>query len=137
MHALYSLMHLHLHSSLPYNCLPRSLNFFSRMISSHKSCTLLLHMVAPGAPPRSDTFLAVFGTPTLLWRVLNSVGYAEPPRYFWREVAVEGQPWYDVRVTIPARTDNPLWQGWSIKLDGQSPWEGAQVVALEALSEIY
>ena len=27
-------------------------------------------------------------------------------------------------------------QGWSIESDGQSPWEGAQVVALEALSEI-
>ena len=96
----------------------------------------LLQMAAPGAPPRSDTFLAVFGTPTLLWSVLNSVGYAEPPRYFWREVAAKGQPWYDVRVTILARADNPQWQGWSIESDGQSPWEGAQVVALEALSEI-
>ena len=75
-------------------------------------------MVAPGALPRSDTFLAMFGTPTLLWRVLNLVGYAEPPRYFWREVAAEGQLWYDVRVTIPARVDNPWWQGWSIKSDG-------------------
>ena len=64
-------------------------------------------MAAPGAPPRSNMFLAVFGTPTLLWRVLTSVGYAEPPCYFWREVAAEGQPWYDVQVTIPARADNP------------------------------
>ena len=79
----------------------------------------------------------MFGTPTLLWRVLNSVGYAEPPRYFYREVAAEGQPWYDVRVTIPARVDNPQWQGWSMELDGQSPWKGAQVVASEVLSEIY
>ena len=69
----------------------------------------LLQMVAPGAPPHSDTFLAMFGTPTLLWRVLNLVGYAEPPRYFWREVAAKGQPWYDVRMTIPARVDNPQW----------------------------
>ena len=38
-------------------------------------------------------------------------------------------------MTILARTDNPQWQGWSIESDGQSPWEGAQVVALEALSE--
>ena len=78
----------------------------------------LLQMAAPGAPPHSDMFLAVFGTPTLLWRVLNSVGYPEPPRYFWREVAAEGQPWYDVRVTILAYVDNPQWQGWSIQLDG-------------------
>ena len=93
-------------------------------------------MATPGALPLSDTFLVMFGTPTLLWRVLNSVRYAEPPCYLWREVAAEGQPWYDVRVTIPAHVDNPQWQGCSIELDGQSPWEGAQVVALEALSEI-
>ena len=67
----------------------------------------LLKIAALGSSPRSDTFLAMFGTPTVLWRVLNSVGYAEPPRYFWREVAAEGQPWYDVRVTIPACADNP------------------------------
>ena len=46
------------------------------------------------------------------------------------------QLWYDVRVTIPSRADNPQWQGWSIESDVQSPWKGAQVVALEALSEI-
>ena len=96
----------------------------------------MLQMVAPGAPPHSDTFLAVFGTLTLLRRELNSIGSAKPPCYFWREVAAEGQPWYDVWMTILAHVDNPQWQGWSIESDGQSPWEGAQVVALEALSEI-
>jgi hypothetical protein len=59
-------------------------------------------MAAPGFPARSDTFLELFGTPTLLWRVLNSVGYAKSPRYFWRELATDGQPWYDVRVIVPA-----------------------------------
>jgi len=52
-------------------------------------CNLLLHMAAPGAPIASDTFLTLFGTPTLLWRVLNSVGYVEPPRYVWSEVDVK------------------------------------------------
>ena len=85
----------------------------------------LLQMVTPGAPPHSDMFLAMVGTPTLLWRVLNSVGYAEPSRYFWREVVDEGQPRYDMRETIPAHADNPQWQGWSIELDGQSSWEGS------------
>ena len=78
----------------------------------------LLQMTAPGASPRSDMFLAMFSTCTLLWRVLNSVGYAEPPCYFWREGAAEGQSWYDVRVTILARVDNPKWQGCSIESDG-------------------
>ena len=94
-------------------------------------------MAAPGALVASDTFLALFGTPTLLWRVLHSVGYAELHRYFWSEVVTEGQQWYDVRVTIAARVDNPQWQGWSIESDGQTPWEGAQVAAFKVLSEIY
>ena len=64
-------------------------------------------MAAPGAPVASDTFLALFGTPTLLWWVLNSVGYAEPPRYFLIEVVTEGQRWYDVWVTVAAHVDNP------------------------------
>ena len=41
-----------------------------------------------------------------------------------------------MRVTIIAREDNPQWQGWSVELDGQTPWEGAQVAAFEVLSEI-
>ena len=64
-------------------------------------------MAALGAPVASDTFVALLGTPTLLWRVLHSVGYAEPPRYFWSEVVTEGQQWYNVQVTVPARADHP------------------------------
>ena len=67
-------------------------------------------MAAPGATIASDTFLALFGTPTLLWRVLNSVGYAKLPRYFWSEVVTEGQRWYDVRVIVTACVDNPQCQ---------------------------
>jgi hypothetical protein len=44
-----------------------------------------------------------FGTPALLWRVLHFVGYTELPRYFWTQEYVEGQPWYEVQVSIPAR----------------------------------
>ena len=75
-------------------------------------------MAALGSSVASDTFLTLFGTPTLLWRVLNSVGYAEPPRYFWSEVVIEGQRWYDVRVSVAAHVDNPQWQGWSVESDG-------------------
>ena len=93
-------------------------------------------MAALGAPVASNTFLALFGTPTLLWWVPNSVGYAEPPHYFWSEVVTEGQRWYDVRVTIAAHENNPQWQGWSVESDGQTSWEGAQLAAFEVLSEI-
>ena len=64
-------------------------------------------MAAQGAPVVSNTFLALFGTPTLLWRVLHSIRYAEPPRYFWSEVVTKGQRWCDVRVTVAAHVDNP------------------------------
>ena len=56
----------------------------------------------------NDTFLDVFVTPALLWRVLHFVGYMEPPRYFWMEEYLEGQPWFEVQLTIPARTQAPL-----------------------------
>ena len=78
---------------------------------SHRSYTILIQMVALGAPVASDTFLALFGTPTLLWRVLHSIRYTEPPRYFWSEVVTKGQIWYDVWVIVPARADHPQWQG--------------------------
>ena len=51
-----------------------------------------------------------FGTPTLLWRVLHIAGYQEPPLYHWIEEYLEGQPWYEVRLTIPAHTQLPFWQ---------------------------
>ena len=43
---------------------------------SHRSCIISIQMAAPGAPVASDTFVALFGTPTLLWRVLHFVKYA-------------------------------------------------------------
>ena len=77
------------------------------IVLSHRSYTILIQMLALGVPVAIDTFLTLFGTPTLLWRVLHSIGYAEPPRYFWSEVVTKGQLWYDVRVTILAHADHP------------------------------
>ena len=81
-------------------------------------------------------FLGLFGTPALLWRVLHSVGYTEPPRYLWSQEYVEGQPWFELQVTIPARTQAPQWQEWRAKFEGKSPWEAAQVAAIEVLGKI-
>jgi len=94
-------------------------------------------MAAPALSPRSSTFLHVFGTPTLLWRVLHSVGYVEPPRYTWKQVEAEGRLlWYDVEVVVPPHANRPQWPGWSVEADGQTPWEGAHVVALDVLVDI-
>jgi len=88
-------------------------------------------MVSPHA---SETFLDMFGTPTLLWRVLSLVGYEEPPQYTWREAEHAGSlPWVEVKITVPPCPDNPQWLGWIVESDGQTPWEGTHVAALEVL----
>ena len=70
-----------------------------------------LHMllVQMAASARSESCLLMFGTPTLLFRVLHYAGYYEPPLYHWNEVYLEGQPGYEVRLTIPAHTQAPFW----------------------------
>jgi len=65
------------------------------------------------------------------------VGYAEPPRCTWKQVEAKGRSlWYDVEVVVPPHENRPQWLGWSIEADGQTPWEGAQVAALEVLVDI-
>jgi len=94
-------------------------------------------MAAPALPPGSGTFLHVFGTPTLLWTVLHSVGYTELPRYTWKQGEAEGgMLWYDVEVVVLPHANRPLWLGWSVEADGQTPWEGAQLAALEVLLDL-
>ena len=75
-------------------------NFVSRELHM-----LLVQMVAPAG---SESFLLMFGTPALLWRVLHYAGYYEPPLYYWNEVYLWGQPWYEVRLTIIAHTQAPF-----------------------------
>ena len=71
----------------------------------YQNCDLLLQMAAAH---ENETFLDMFGTPTLLWRVLSSVGYEEPPKYTWREAENVGSlPWMDVQITVPACPNNP------------------------------
>ena len=94
-------------------------------------------MVEHVFPASSSNFLNHFGTPTILWRVLNLVGYTEPPRYYWREVEPAGTlPWYYVDMEIPRHEGRTIWCGWMIESDGQGPWEGAQCAALTALVDI-
>jgi len=94
-------------------------------------------MVAPMFPPGSSTFMDQFGMPTLLWRVLSSVGYPEAPRYMWVQTVPFGDvPWYNVTLVVPQNPTRPLWRGWSTESDGQRPWEATQVAALDVLMDI-
>ena len=54
--------------------------------------SLELHMllVQTAAPAGSESFLLMFETTALLWRVLHYAGYYEPPLYYWNEVYLEG-----------------------------------------------
>ena len=44
--------------------------------------------------------------------------------------------WYDMEVVVPPHANRPQWLGWSVEADGQTPWEGAQMAALEVLLDI-
>jgi len=94
-------------------------------------------MDVPTSPRPSDTFLSEFGTPTLLWRVLQSVGYTEPPQYSWWEVNMTGElQWFAVQGVVPPHGSKPAWTGWTCNSDGQTPREAAQVVAHAMLLNI-
>ena len=65
------------------------------------------------------------------------MGYMELPRYTWKlGEAKGGMLWYDVEVVVLPHANRPQWFGWSVEADGQTPWEGAQVAALEVLVDI-
>ena len=64
------------------------------------------------------------------------MGYMELSRYFWTKEYLEGQPWFEIQLTIPARTQAPLWQEWKAESEGRTPWEGAQVVSFKVLCKI-
>ena len=104
------------------------------MALSHKNLYML--MVQMATLVGCENFLMVFRTPTLLWRVFHFVGYYELPLYHWNEEYLEGQPWYEVQLTIPAHNHGPFWLGWKAESEGRTPWEAAQVVAFEVLSQI-
>ena len=88
------------------------------------------------APTGVGEFLRDFGVPVVLWRLLQEVGYTEAPKYQWSRTVLRGQPWYEVVVRIPERARKPSWPHWMFHAEGMTPWEGAQVAALEALTTI-
>jgi hypothetical protein len=76
--------------------------------------------------------------PTLLWRVLNSIGYPEgkEPRYYWnRDQLGDGTLVY-VEVIVLARGEDPNWGGWSFGSKRKTPEEGASRAAFVVLRDI-
>ena len=67
------------------------------------------HQLAPREPRRKRKFLGEFGMPTLLWRVLNYVGYLEgkEPRYYWNHEQLGDETLISVEAVVLARGDDP------------------------------
>ena len=114
----------YLHCSSTYKSLTRLCNSYPLWLVSQKLHMLLVQMVAPAG---CENFLMMFETLALLWRVLHYAGYYELPLYYWNEVYLEGQPWYEVQQTIPTRNQEPFWLEWRAESKGRTPWEAAQV----------
>jgi hypothetical protein len=72
----------------------------------------------------------------LLWEVLQSVGYLQAPRYVWERAELGEMHWANVTLEVPPHPIKPQWIGWRAEGHGQSPWEGAQVAALDVLMSI-
>jgi len=88
---------IHSVHSFPYNIVPFKLNKKCLNYSSLSHGYSFPQMHVPASPRPSDTFLSEFGSPTLLWRVLQSVEYTEPPQYSWWEVDMTGDlQWFAV-----------------------------------------
>ena len=58
-------------------------------------------LVQMAAPSRSEFPVDVWNSYSAL-ESLALCGYYEPPLYHWNEEYLEGQPWYEVRLTILA-----------------------------------
>ena len=67
----------------------------SKIILSRELHPFLIQIAVPVFPTGSSTFLDQFGTPTLLQRVLSSVGYPEAPSY--RTLA---RPWFEAVANV-------------------------------------
>ena len=91
---------MHHDKSLFYTCIvPPLINLILGYVTliHYDFVSRELHMLVQMATlAGSENFLLMFGTPALLWRVLHYAGYYEPPLYYWNEVYLEGQPWYEV-----------------------------------------
>ena len=68
-----------------------------------------------------------------------SCGECYIPWDMWSHLVIlgnKGRLWYDVEVVVLPHANRPQCLGWSVKADGQTPWEGAHMAALEVLLDI-
>ena len=83
-------------------------------------------------------FLAYFGLPTILWRVLHAIGYPEgsEPKYSWQKYLYGQDSLVHVEIQVKALEGRPDWAGWRIITKGACAKDGANRAAYLVLKEI-
>jgi len=64
--------------------------------------------------------------PTLLWRVLSSMGYREgrEPRYYWNKEQLGDETLVGIEAVIPTSGGDPTWGGSVYESRGTMPFQG-------------
>jgi len=62
--------------------------------------------------------------PTLLWRVLSSMGYPEgmEPRYYWSREQLGDGTLVGIEAVVPTSGSDPAWGGWVYVSRGSTPF---------------
>jgi len=83
-------------------------------------------------------FLEEFGIPTLLWRVLSSMGYPEgrEPRYYWDKEQLGDRTLVGINAVVPTTGGDPTWGGWVYESRGATPFHGASRAAFAVLRDL-
>jgi len=67
------------------------------------------HQLASRSSCHKSKFLEEFGMPTLLWRVLSSMGYPEgrEPRYYWNKEQLGDETLVGIEAVVPTSGGDP------------------------------
>ena len=76
--------------------------------------------------------------PTLLWRVLSSMGYPEgrEPRYYWDKEPLGDETLVGIEAVVPTSGGYPAWGGWVYESRGVTPFHGASRAAFAVLRDL-
>ena len=75
------------------------------------------------------------GAPMMLWRLLQTFGYREPPTYVGKMFMDGGELWYHVHVAVPATPAFPAWEPWTVSAVGCEMHDTCGIAALTALTK--
>jgi len=83
-------------------------------------------------------FVEEFGMPTLLWRVLSSMGYPEgrEPRYYWDKEQLGDGTLVRIEAVVPTSGGDPVWGGWVYESRGATPFHAASRAAFAVLRDL-